>query len=137
MIKPIIVYSISFAVLFFVSLFLHQFVLDSQSVDIRFQLKPIYIFFAIASFLICIIFKSFTLFKKTKEQLGFLYLFTLFIKIILFSIIFYNSIVGLQDITKIESLNLLIPLLVFLVLEVVFISKLLNQKPSKTIIRKK
>ena len=137
MIKSIVVYSISFAVLFFVSLFLHQYIIESQSVDIRFQLKPIYFFFAIASSLICVTFKSFTLFEKTKEQLGFLYLFTLFIKIILFSIIFYNSIVGLKDITKIESFNLLIPLFVFLALEVAFVAVLLNQNASETIIKKK
>lgn len=130
MIKSIVVYSISFTVLFFVSLLLHQYIIDYQETNIRFQLKPVYIFFVLASFLICILFKAFTLFEKTKEQLGFLYLFTLFVKIIIFSILFYNSIVGLQDITKIESLNLLIPLFVFLALEVVFVSRLLNQKSS-------
>ncbi|MEC3906332.1 DUF6168 family protein [Tamlana sp. 2201CG12-4] len=129
MIKSIVVYSLSFAVLFFGSLLLHQFILDFQLISVRFQLTPVYIFFAIASFLICIVFKSFTFFKKTKEQLGFLYLFTLFLKIIVFTAIFYNSIIGLQDITKIESLNLLIPLFVFLALEVVFIAAILNQNP--------
>lgn len=137
MIKSVIVYGISFAVLFFVSLWLHNYIIDYYAISIRFQLKPVYIFFVLASFLICTLFKAFTFFEKTKEQLGFLFLFTLFLKIIIFSIVFYNSIVGLQDITKIESLNLLIPLFIFLALEVLFVSSLLNQKPSQTIIKKK
>ena len=130
MIKSIVVYAVSFLLLFVVSLFLHQFILDTQSISLRFKLIPVYVFFVLVSFFICIVFKSFTYFKKTKEQLGFLYLFTLFIKIILFSIIFYKPIVALLDISKIESFNLLIPLFLFLALEVTFIAAILNQKTS-------
>jgi hypothetical protein len=128
MTKSIVVYAVSFLLLFLASLFSHQFILDTQSISLRFKLIPVYVFFVLASFLICVVFKSFTYFEKTKEQLGFLYLFTLFIKIILFSIIFYKSIVVLKDISKIESFNLLIPLFIFLALEVTFVARILNQK---------
>ena len=128
MTKSIVVYAVSFLLLFLASLFLHQFILDTQSISLRFKLIPVYVFFVLVSFLICVVFKSFTYFEKTKEQLGFLYLFTLFIKIILFSIIFYKSIVVLKDISKIESFNLLIPLFIFLALEVTFVAGILNQK---------
>jgi hypothetical protein len=128
MTKSIVVYAVSFLLLFLASLFLHQFILDTQSISLRFKLIPVYVFFVLVSFLICVVFKSFTYFEKTKEKLGFLYLFTLFIKIILFSIIFYKSIVVLKDISKIESFNLLIPLFIFLALEVTFVAGILNQK---------
>lgn len=128
MVKSITLYLISFIVLYLIALSLHQYILEVNIVDNRFQLKPVYFFFAIASFLICVVFKSFTFFEKTREQLGFLYLFTIFIKILVFVILFYKSIISFPNITKTESLNILIPLFIFLFLEVFFISRILNNK---------
>ncbi|WP_394337005.1 DUF6168 family protein [Confluentibacter lentus] len=128
MIKYFFIYLLSFTVLYFFAIALHEWILYINDIHIRYQLNYVYLFFAIISFLICVIFKILTFIPKAKEQLGFFYMPTIFLKIILFFFVFNNSIVGLPNLTKSESLNLLTPLFIFLGLEVIFLYHLLNKK---------
>lgn len=118
----------SFAGVYLFAITIHQWILDINDVHLRFQLNDVYLFFVIISLLICIIFKGLTLIAKAKEQIGFYYLPTIFLKVVLFFLVFNNSIAGLKDLSQVESINLLIPLFIFLVLEVSFLSRLLNKK---------
>lgn len=129
MTKTIVVYTILFLGMFVICLPTHQYVIDHLSLKLRYDLKNIHVFFALSSYIICVVFLGFTYFEKTKEQLGFLFLFTLFLKFILFTIFFYKTVIKLENMTPSESLHVLIPLFVFLLLEVVLISKHLN--PNK------
>lgn len=137
MIKSFLLYLVTFALLFAVSFTIHTSVLNSRDCSLRFEILPLYWFFSMVSLLFCCLFKVFSNIKKTEEQLGFMYLFTLVLKIIFFVVFFNSSILKLPNLTKIESLNLLIPFFVFLVLEIYFITSLLGEKTPNSINKKK
>lgn len=128
MIKHFYIYLLSFTGLYFFAIALHEWILDINDIHIRYQLKYVYLFFAIISFLICVIFKIMTFIPKAKEQIGFFYLPSIFLKIVLFFMVFSDSIANLSNLSNSESLNLLIPLFIFLCLEVGFLSHLLKKK---------
>jgi hypothetical protein len=127
MIKAFIVYFLSFTVLFLVIQFSQEFILNQLNSTVRFKLWNANLFFAIASLIICLHFQFFSSIKKLQPQLGFIYLPTLFIKGVIFFIAFKSSIFSLDSLTKAERLNLLIPLLVFLGLEVFFVVKIIRK----------
>jgi hypothetical protein len=127
MIKVLIVYFLSFTVLFLVVQFSQEFILNQLNSTVRFKLWNVNLFFAIASLIICLHFLIFSSIKNLKPQLGFIYLPTLFIKGIIFFVAFRSSIFGLDSLTTAERLNLLIPFLLFLGLEVFFIVKIIRK----------
>nr|WP_321221254.1 DUF6168 family protein [uncultured Psychroserpens sp.] len=129
MIKKLIVYTLSFAILFAIIHFTQDAILGQTSQKIRFNNYDTNIFFALSSLIICIHFEIFSHIKALQPQLGFIYLPTLFIKGILFFILFKSSIFEAETLKTIERLNLLIPLLLFLALEVFFITLILKEKP--------
>jgi len=124
--KRLIIYFITFLVFGMVSFYVHQLLLENNDLSLRFSLKNVYIFQGISSFIICAALNVLSTTEKFNSQIGFLYLATFALKIVAFSTIFYKSILSIKDISKIESLNLLIPLGVFLIIEVYFISRILN-----------
>ncbi|OYX23763.1 MAG: hypothetical protein B7Z06_09795 [Flavobacteriales bacterium 32-35-8] len=89
MIKYFSIYLLSFVGLYFFAITLHDWVFHINGVYLRFHLKYVYLFFAIISFLICTIFKILTFVPKAKEQLGFFYMPTIFLKVILFFFVSY------------------------------------------------
>ena len=128
MIKKIILYTLSFSILFAGSFFLHSLVLQNLSVNLKFDLFQVYSFHFLFSLIICCLFFFFSTKEKWASQLGFVYIFALITKLLFFSVIFKNLILQNENITKTDSLNLLLPLFVFLFLEVYFIVKILNDK---------
>lgn len=62
-----------------------------------------------------------------KNQLGLVYLAALFLKIIFFVIVFKDVVLGDVLIPRIERLSMLVPLVLFLFVEVFFISKILKR----------
>lgn len=128
MIKTLLTYLIVFTALFLSANYLHQYILEVNEVVLRFELKEVYVFFGVISFVLCLIFSFLQLVEKLKNQLGFIYLSTLVLKIFLFAVLFKNSVIDLPNLTKTESLSLLIPIFIFLIAEVYFIAKILQQK---------
>ncbi len=126
MIKTLLTYLIVFIAVLLTANYLHQYILDINALQLRFNLRPLYLFFASFSILICVVFRVLLTVEKTKDQLGFIYLSTLVIKIFFFVLLFKTSILDLPDLSKKESFNLLIPIFVFLLVEVYFIAKILN-----------
>lgn len=120
-------YAASFAVLFLIIHFSQEFVLNESNKTVRFNLWDTNVFLVIASLLICIHLKLFSSIKSFQPQLGFIYLPTLFIKGGLFFLAFKSSVFSLETLTMVERLSLLLPLLLFLVLEVFFVVKILAQ----------
>ncbi|WP_367180238.1 DUF6168 family protein [uncultured Winogradskyella sp.] len=127
MIKTIMVYIISFMVLFLVVHFFQDSILNYFNFTVRYNLWDTNLFFTISSLVICFHLKFFSLKKSLQPQLGFIYLPTLFIKGILFFIIFQSSVFGLDVLSIVERLNLLIPLFLFLGLEVYFVVKIISK----------
>lgn len=121
------VYIISFMVLFLVVHFFQDFILNHFNFSVRYSLWDTNLFFAISSLVICFHLKFFSFKKSLQPQLGFIYLPTLFIKGIFFFIIFRTSVFSLDILSSIERLNLLIPLFLFLGLEVYFVVKIISK----------
>ncbi|NRR91497.1 hypothetical protein HSX10_07965 [Winogradskyella undariae] len=127
MIKSLMLYTASFAVLFLIIHFSQEFVLNESNNTVRFNLWDTNVFLVVASLLICVHLKLFSTIKSLQPQLGFIYLPTLFIKGGLFFLAFKSSIFSLETLTMVERLSLLVPLLLFLGLEVFFVVKILAQ----------
>ena len=128
MIKTIFLYSFIFFTLFYISFSIHNYFLEENQVLLPFSLKKVYLFHLGFSMLICINFKLLSSVNKIADQLGFIYLGTLLLKIVLFSIIFYQSIFTEEELSKISRISMLIPALIFLLTEAIFVAKILNKR---------
>ncbi|WP_366841640.1 DUF6168 family protein [Lacinutrix sp.] len=128
MIKKITAYLLSFIVLLGIAFSLHSYILYSSEIELKFSLLNIYVFHCVVSFLISTVIVLLSNSERWSAQLGFIYIFTLINKFMFFGITFKSILFQTEKLTKIESLNLLIPLFLFLFLEVYFIVKVLNKK---------
>jgi hypothetical protein len=128
MIKKILIYSFVFFSLFFLSFSLHEYFLENQLNSLPYSLRKVYVFHLAFSLLICINFEAFSSVDKVFEQLGFVYLFTLFLKIILFCAVFYKPIFQEENLSQIARTSLFIPMIIFLLTEAVFVAKILIKK---------
>ena len=128
MIKSIFLYFVTFSSLFLLSFFLHQYYLDVNEFVLPFSLQKVYLFHAGFSLLICVNFRLLANVDKIFPQLGFIYLGCLFFKIILFCVVFYESLFNDTILTKIAKISLILPMFIFLLTEAVFIAKILNKK---------
>lgn len=126
MIKQIGVYSISFLLLSVISYFLHIFLFPKITIESPIPLSQVYTFFSVFAFVVCVQLFILSKTEKFKDQLGFLYLVSIVLKMILFFVVFYKQIFTGEAFTNIEGINLLIPIALTLFLEVFFIRKLLK-----------
>lgn len=132
MIKQIGVYSISFILVSLIGYYLHIFLFPKVAIESPIPLRQVYTFFSVFSLVVCSQLLVLSKSEKYKDQLGFLYLVSIVLKIILFFIVFYKQIFKGEAFTNIEGINLLIPIILILYLEVFFIGKLLkNIRPLK------
>jgi hypothetical protein len=127
MIKNIVIISGIFFFLFIISFFLHNFYIEDQQILLPFSLKKVYIFHLVFSLLICTNFLFFSKIDKVFEQLGFIYLGTILLKLTLFSIVFYKSIFNENGLSFIARLSLFIPMIIFLLTEAIFVAKILKK----------
>lgn len=131
MTRKIIFYCISFLILFVLSFFVHSTLLKTLEIQLRFPIFDLYLFHFIFSLIICCVFLLLSNSSKWSHQLGFIYIFTFITKVLFFAVVFKNSVFNLTSLSKLESFNLLIPLFIFLFLEVYFITKILNTKKDQ------
>ncbi len=127
MIKQLAVYAISFILLTFIGYNVHAKILANTLNSLPFSLYQAYVFHTVFSLLLCIGLLLLSKKRKYTDQLGFLYLVSVGLKIILFCVVFNEPIFGEKALTKSESVNLLIPMFLFLILEAIVIIKLLNK----------
>lgn len=121
-------YFLVFFTLYFIGFNSHQFILEKYSLNTTFSLQKVYLFHFGFSLLICMNFKYFSSVDKIFQQLGFIYLITIFLKIILFSAIFYKSVFNEENLPFFSRVSLFIPAIIFLLTEAIFIAKILNRK---------
>lgn len=126
--KRIIVQIIIFVALYFLGLSTHEYMNSKQNISLIFSLKNVYLFHAVFSLLVCIVFGILSSKEKFFQQLGFIYLGVLILKIVVFSIVFYNPVLSVENLSKTDSAALLIPIAIFLIAEVYFVAKILNKK---------
>ncbi|PWG05827.1 DUF6168 family protein [Polaribacter aquimarinus] len=128
MIKSVLVFSTVFFFLFLISFSLHQFFIENQVITLPFSLKKIYLFHLVFSLLICTNFLLLSTVDKIFEQLGFIYLGTIVLKLVLFCIIFYKSIFTEENLSFAARISLFVPMIIFLLTEAVFVAKILQKK---------
>jgi len=124
--KFLLYFSVGFAVVYGLQIILFR----QQSVTLRYPYLSVDLFFASLSFLICVVFYWLSKRDKFNDQLGYLYLPTLFVKVLLFFLCFRTSVFRMENFTGAEVTNLMMPLFLFLVLEVVLIARILTKKFS-------
>ncbi len=128
--------SYSFYVLLFgmtlaVFYLLQLWVINMQLSQIRYSILNVNVFFAATSLIICILFVRLEKSPSIKPQLGFIYLPTLFVKGLFFYILFKGSVFSIDNLSTSERINLLVPLFVFLAMEVYIIVGILNKETPK------
>lgn len=128
MIKNLFLYTLVFFVLYFFSHFLHQSFIEKQKIILPFSLQKVYLFHTGFSLLVCMNLLLFSNVNKIIDQLGFIYLGTILLKLVLFSLLFYSSTIINDSLTFSAKISLLIPLIIFLLTEAFFVSKILKRK---------
>jgi hypothetical protein len=126
--KDIFRYIVVFVLLFLIGFYGHQFLLKYLELNIIFSLEKVYLFHVFFSALICVNLRVFSTVDKLFPQLGFIYLSTLVLKLILFVSFFYNPLFTVDSFSLVEKASLFFPLFIFLLTEAVFVLKILNQK---------
>ncbi|WOC41138.1 DUF6168 family protein [Polaribacter sp. HL-MS24] len=126
----------AFFILYLFAVNLHLFVNEKLGIELPFNLQKVYLFHATFSSLLCFNFGMLSTVDKVYHQLGFIYIAGIILKITLFSIVFYESILTRDYLSNQEAFSLLIPLFVFLLTEVVFVLKIIKKNKANTIIHK-
>ena len=128
MIKRILVYVVIFILLFIICYFIHNYLIENLNITLPFSLIKVYQFNIGFSLLVCVNFIALSTIKKIAEQLSFIYLGAILLKLILFSALFYNSIFTEEIMLISSKLSLLIPTFIFLFAEAFFVIKIIKEK---------
>lgn len=127
MLKSILIYAITFLITAYVFFTIQSNYIETKNEILSYNLVEVYQFFVLSSLIICVAFKVTSALPQIKEQLGFIYLALIVVKIVLFSILFYDP-VFTEVSSNFQKVTLLIPMGIFLVIEVFFVAKILNEK---------
>ncbi|CAM3343284.1 DUF6168 family protein [Aequorivita lipolytica] len=126
--KKIFRYAILCCLVLVIGYTLHSTILNYFEITHPFKLWKIYLFQGITTLILCASFEIISQkSQKYRDQLGFLYLGAMVLKVILFSAFFSSILISSLVLSKLDSLSLLIPIFIFLFLEVVIIVKILNR----------
>lgn len=126
MVKNLIIYIIVFCFVGLLAYFFHNNFIQEKNIFLPFSLKKVYLFFVLFSLGICCLFKIGSVINKINEQLGFIYLGTIILKIVVFAAVFYKSVFTV-DLTTAQRIALIVPMAIFLIIEVFFVAKILNK----------
>jgi len=128
LLKNIILYIVVFTVVGATSYFLQDFVLSTPPSYFGPLLVKAYSFHYLFSLTLVIVFLIASKNKSFFEQLGFIYMGMLVFKITLVAVIFYPYLLGEFVMPQLYRGLLLLPAIIFLFLEVFFISKIMGNK---------
>lgn len=125
MIKTLALYLAVFCLLFCCGFYLHSYILGKEANALNFSLVKVYSFHAIFSFLLCCLIYLLSGSKTWRDQLGFIYLAVLIVKVAFFAMMFGPALFEQEMVSDAEKFAFIIPLFLFLVAEVYFIAKTL------------
>jgi len=129
LIKKLIFYTLAVLGLFFIAYNVHYYLTVHFEIYHHYSLWAVYVYQAIASYILVVAFELLaSLTKEFKDQLGFLYLGSMAIKVLFFCILFRDVIFFGEDLSKIDSVSLLLPIFIFIFFEVIIIVKILNRE---------
>ena len=110
------------------SFFLHQFLLGDTEPSFNSLLQKAYIFHFVFSLSVITAFQLLSKKESFFDQLGFIYMGLLVFKIAAYTAMCYPQLMGDQYLPRFYRASLLIPVFVFLVLEVFFVSKIIQRR---------
>jgi len=128
--KKIIGYIIVFVSVGTISFFVQYFFLKEQQVAFGQVLKTSYLFHGCFSFLLVSAFNILSGKKQIFDQLGFIYIGLLVFKLIFFGFMMHRELIGEEILPRNERAGLLVPVIIFIFLEVVYLKKIFKQKTS-------
>lgn len=128
MIKKLIIYLLTFTALYFIGFYFHENYIENKAILLPFSLQKVYLFYSSFSLMVCANLLLLSSVNKIADQLGFIYLGTILLKLLLFSIIFYKSIITNEILEFSARISLIIPLLIFLLTEAFFVIQILIKK---------
>lgn len=126
MIKRILFFLAVMLIVLVISYFPHNYVLTGKEIQLSFSLLGVYAFHAITATIVYLIVELVA--YKIPNQAGYAYLASIFLKIGFFVLVFQASVFNNEQLTKSERFSLVIPLFLFLIIEAIAVSKLLNSK---------
>ena len=128
MIRSVLLFSVVFFIVFIIGFSIHDFLIQKQQIILPFSLKKVYLFHLFFSLIICVNFLIFSNFNKFFEQLGFIYLGTILLKLTLFCFLFYPSIFTEEELALSSRMSLFVPVILFLITEATIVAKILKKK---------
>lgn len=123
MIKRIILVTLLFMLLLGVSYAVHSSFLNE---NLFFSLLSIYIFHAVSAVFVYVTVEIVS--NYLPNQAGYSYLMMMCLKIGAFVLIFQTSVFAKSPLSQVERVSLVIPLFLFLIVEAIVVSRLLNSK---------
>ena len=129
MTKDLFVFVFSFFILAVAGFYVHQFLLEDLAASSPIALQHLYAFFGFFSLCLCVLLYVLSKTQKFRDQIGFLYLVSVAVKIAFFCFVFYDAIFNTKSFTNKESINLLIPMFLMIILEVILLRRILNNLP--------
>ena len=127
--KPLLTTTLTILILGFASYFLHLGVLKLLNVELPYNLLNFYLFAGISSLIICLTFITLPqLLPELQDKLGFMFLFSVFGKLLLMALVFKNLLFSDILYSRMERLSMLIPIFLFLFYEALVIIKILNKR---------
>ena len=128
MIKKLLLYAIAAAIIFLISYNLHNYLLNSLDRIPPYSLRDVYVFHVLLSLFFVVTFELIIYFlKEFKDQIGFLYLGSIVLKMMLFFVIFRELLSTSLQLTKADKVSLLIPIAIFIIYEVMVVVKMLKR----------
>ena len=132
MYKRIAVYILSFLLFIVLAFSVHTYVFTEFAERSPIKLEALYAFHTFFTLALVIVLTYLMFQDKFKDQIGFFYLASMMVKIILFCIVFKAQIFNDRSFSNQEGVNLLIPIGLALFFEILFLSRLLNKNhPTK------
>ncbi|WP_371863328.1 DUF6168 family protein [Patiriisocius marinistellae] len=128
MLKRFFYYTLICVTAFFLFHEIHSFLISYNEIQHPFEIRRIYLFQALFTLFLCVLFEIIALkIPKMHDQLGFLYLGSMVFKITVFCVVFNELLFSSLVLSKADSLSMLIPIFIFLLIEVSIIVKIINR----------
>lgn len=126
--KKLGLYIIVFTLVGTISFFIQTSLVRELGSDFLGLLEKSYLFHFLFSLCLVMTFQLLSRIQKIFEQLGFLYIGLLVFKIVVFTAIFLTQLMGDEPLPHFYRAMILIPIFIFLTLEVIFVSKIMHKK---------
>lgn len=127
--KQILFFLASLSAFLFGGLIFHEYYLNANQLELSYSLLKVYIFHSLASFIVYIL--VLLTYNWRSDQAGYVFLVGVFVKTGLFVLIFNASIFQKEQLLMFERVSLLIPFMVILCIEALFVSRILSAKKEE------